>query len=142
MNPPPSPLPSSFLEEGRQTDTVSVDSAKASAQTVPGARPEKSATTIWYWRADYDNDATRFELKVWGRYDLTDKYDRESLVKEAAHDYHREHDGWEAAWPLEIGIAASEDGPELARFRVDRDVEPVFTARAMNGLFAMTGQNK
>ena len=88
-----------------------------------------SKTQVWYARTDYGTEY-RHELTVQGRYDLTDKWDRESLIKDCADDYHSNHDGWEAAWPITFALFATEEGPEVARFDVERDVEPVFYARA------------
>jgi hypothetical protein len=52
----------------------------------------------------------------------------DTLAAEAAEDYHSNHDGWESSWPLEITVADI-DGKVIGTFSVDRDVEPVFSAR-------------
>jgi hypothetical protein len=52
-------------------------------------------------------------------------------AQEAAGDYHHAHDGWEANWPLEFALHETENGPEIARFEVHREVEPVFYATAI-----------
>lgn len=49
-------------------------------------------------------------------------------AEDAASDYHSNHDGWESHWPLTFVIYESEAGPELARFSVDREAAPQFTA--------------
>ena len=86
------------------------------------------STTFWYGRVD-PGYVNRYELTVEGRYDLADKFDLASLAKRAADDYHSNHDGWEASWPISFAITTSEDGDELARFEIERDVEPVFYVR-------------
>lgn len=55
--------------------------------------------------------------------------DGEMLAEEAAADYHSEHDGWEAKWPLTINIHDGDGGPVVASFSVDREYEPVFSAQ-------------
>ncbi len=89
--------------------------------------------TFWYGRAE-DGYESRHELTVRGAYDLSDDFDLSMLVKDAARDYHSNHDGWEASWPCVLTLAATKEGPELARFTVDCDVEPVFYARRTAGV--------
>lgn len=48
---------------------------------------------------------------------------------DAAMDFHSNHDGWEAHWPLTFAIFATEDGAELGRCEVERELEPSFHAR-------------
>lgn len=50
------------------------------------------------------------------------------VAEEAAKNYFEEHDGWEASWPLTISLHIEEGGPEVARFVVELEAEPVFTA--------------
>lgn len=50
------------------------------------------------------------------------------IAEDAAEDYHGNHDGWEATWPVVIHVYETEDGPEVARYEVERESEPVFTA--------------
>ena len=54
--------------------------------------------------------------------------DAEDWAVEAAEDYHGNHDGWEAHWPLTFAIYETEDGPEIARFLVERETVPQFHA--------------
>lgn len=54
--------------------------------------------------------------------------DLDMVAEDAADDYHSNHDGWEAAWPKVFAIHETEDGPELARFEVQRDFAPTFSA--------------
>ena len=51
------------------------------------------------------------------------------IAKEAANDWHYNHDGWEhSSWPVEFKLC-DEKEKVLGTFSVDRDVEPVFSAR-------------
>jgi hypothetical protein len=90
--------------------------------------------SFWYGRVDPGYGRYRYEMRLPVRIDLTDPHDLSDLAELAADDFHSNHDGWEASWPITFGIAATEDGPELARFEVDRDVEPVFSATAVAGV--------
>jgi len=60
-----------------------------------------------------------------------DEFDYEMLAQTAAKDYHRNHDGWESSWPVDMVIYAfsdAEDGKELWRGEVDREAVPSFRA--------------
>lgn len=60
---------------------------------------------------------------------IDDEYMLESLVRNAAKDYHFNHGGWEySSWPIEFRLY-DESGKVLGTFSVDRDIEPVFSAR-------------
>ncbi|MGY6251520.1 hypothetical protein ACXIUS_28985 [Bosea thiooxidans] len=48
------------------------------------------------------------------------------VATDLAEDYHHNHDGWEASWPLELRIY--KDAAEVARFSVEREIQPVFYA--------------
>ena len=53
-------------------------------------------------------------------------------AQECAEDYHHNHDGWELqSWPYTFALRAKEDGPIVARFAVDRESEPRFSATAL-----------
>lgn len=57
-----------------------------------------------------------------------DEIDR-LVAQECADDYHHNHDGWECqSWPYTFALRESEDGPIVARFTVDREAVPSFTA--------------
>jgi len=91
------------------------------------------------------------------RYELTSKHaanwdrdcdsdaDLEFLAEEAAADFHSEHDGWESSWPLTITLYDGKEGPELGRFAVEREYEPLFSAQsiapASNGTASQTNNN-
>ncbi len=48
------------------------------------------------------------------------------IADELAEDYNDNHDGWEASWPLELRIYG--DGQEVARFEVEKEMVPSFSA--------------
>jgi hypothetical protein len=54
--------------------------------------------------------------------------DPDYLAEECAENYHHEHDGWEADWPLTFVLYETKDGPERARMSVDCKPVPWFTA--------------
>lgn len=63
------------------------------------------------------------------RYEATcNSADRELQAEIAAEDYHGNHDGWEARWPRTFVLFDSPDGPEVARFTVEREYDPQFYA--------------
>lgn len=63
------------------------------------------------------------------RYDcFTVFHDPDDMAVDAAEDYHSNHDGWEARWPLTFAIYETEYGPEVGRFTVEREYEPQFSA--------------
>lgn len=48
------------------------------------------------------------------------------IAQDAADNYHSNHDGWEARWPLKITVEL-QNGSERT-FEVERDMEPAFYA--------------
>lgn len=54
--------------------------------------------------------------------------DLDLVAEEAADDYHSDHGGWEASWPKVFCIHETQDGPEIARFEVERDFTTTFSA--------------
>lgn len=51
----------------------------------------------------------------------------EYIAEDCAEDYHSNHDGWEARWPLTFTIA-TEDETILGTFEVEREARPQFYA--------------
>ena len=80
-----------------------------------------SKHTIWY-RCITLSEESFFELQT-----TQDDFDR-WMVEEVAADYHRNHDGWDASWPLEFTLHKTKGGPEIGRFEVEREAKPVFYA--------------
>lgn len=79
---------------------------------------------IKYWLPDHgmsEDDAFSCEVNAY--------LDADMKAEEAAEDYHDNHDGWEANWPLTIKIADSES--HLGTFEVDREARPYFSAREL-----------
>lgn len=86
-----------------------------------------SKQTLWYRCVDHC-DESFYSCET--TENLDDPHSYRWAVTKAAKDYHSNHDGWESNWPLVFSLHKTEGGPELARFLVDRDVEPVFYAGA------------
>ncbi len=80
------------------------------------------------------NLGEKYPIKEYTAYGFVDRdflgayEDPESVAELAAYDYHSRHDGWESGWPLDITLF-TETEDCLGTFSVDRDVEPVFSAR-------------
>lgn len=78
-----------------------------------------SKVTFWY---SVDGE-TRYELPTFPGTDPSDR------AVDAAEDYHGNHDGWESSWPLVLTLYGSEEGPAVAKFEVERESVPHFSAR-------------
>lgn len=84
---------------------------------------------LWYSVNDDDSEY-RFCVKYTpSASSIKDDLDKEMAANHCAEDFHSNHDGWEAVWPLDITLYESEDGPSIAKFEVDREAEPVFYVR-------------
>lgn len=57
----------------------------------------------------------------------------EYLAEDCAEDYHSNHDGWEAYWPLTITLAR-EDETIIGTFSVEREHKPEFFATCIKSL--------
>lgn len=101
-----------------------------------------------------DRRIFKYKYAVHDTNDLTDPEDRFDLVshcdaenswsedarrwscqlvaKEAAQDFHSNHDGWEHSFPITLSIFRT-DGVPLGVFEVEREVVPAFHAREVNG---------
>lgn len=75
--------------------------------------------SFWY---SFDDGVTRYCLRVHAGSTESD------CAVAAGEDYHTNHDGWEARWPKVVRLFSTEDGPEVARFEIERDTMPVFYA--------------
>jgi hypothetical protein len=51
-------------------------------------------------------------------------------AESAAENWHYLR-GWEYSWPLTFVLYRSKDGPEIARFEIDRETIPHFVPRAL-----------
>lgn len=84
-------------------------------------------TVIWYSSSDEDGP-TRYQLTLRGPYNITRPIEQSDIAQQCADDFHHNHDGWECHWPRDITLYATEDGPPLASFEVDREAVPLFYA--------------
>jgi hypothetical protein len=86
-----------------------------------------SLRTVWYTVIDHDPDY-RFRAELKWSCDFETPWEISMAAEDCADDYHSRHDGWESSWPLVFALYREEDGPELARFDIDREAVPQFTA--------------
>ena len=78
---------------------------------------------IWYTVPDHDEESRySCDVPMWAE-------DRDDQAEECAEHYHDQCDGARDEWPLTFVIHDSEDGPEVARFKVERVLTPMFSAR-------------
>jgi hypothetical protein len=54
------------------------------------------------------------------------------MAEECAQSYH-DYGGWEEKWPVIITLYESMEGPEIARYRVEREYDPIFYAEQIEG---------
>lgn len=85
------------------------------------------STTVFYTPTD-DDGAHRHKVVLDADYDLEDGTWNDSIAEQCADDWHSNHDGWEAQWPRVFVLYADKEGPELARFEVERETVPHFMA--------------
>lgn len=89
----------------------------------------KRKQSFWYSVVEDGPDAERYEHK--GNWFIPRPREARMAAEEAAEDYWQNHDGWESTWPLTFALYETEDGPELHRFRVEEESEPVFSAYSL-----------
>lgn len=77
--------------------------------------------TIFY---SIDDDNHSYPLET--NWDIHE--DGEYAAQDAAEDYHSNHDGWEASWPVDVSLRETKDGPVIATYQVEREYEPQFSA--------------
>lgn len=75
----------------------------------------------------YDDEAGVDELEPDYSFESCwDADDLEWLAEDAANDYHSNHDGWEASWPVKFAIF---DGDTvLGKFEIELEFQPSFSA--------------
>lgn len=81
--------------------------------------------SVWYSCEEDASDA-RYELRT--IHGLRDDDQRDEVAEEAATDYHNQHDGARDHWPRTFVLFDSKDGPEVARYHVEREFDPSFLA--------------
>lgn len=88
------------------------------------------STRVWYSR----DNGYRHDFEIQANVDMARAEDTllADVAEECAEDFHSNHDGWEATWPLTLRLYASEDGREVGRFEIDREAQPVFFVRAVS----------
>ena len=75
-----------------------------------------------FYAVDGEGFDNSFEMETnWTRYRA------HYIAEEAAKQYHQNHDGWEATWPLDFEIFL-ENGESLGIYTVEREYEPFFSA--------------
>jgi hypothetical protein len=83
--------------------------------------------TVWYSVGDHEC-ASRHPISAWPTADLSESGDAKLVAQDAAEDFHANHDGWEAVWPVVINLHEAEDGPSVCRLEVERESVPEFIA--------------
>lgn len=71
-------------------------------------------------------DATRYPLET--TWFTPRPREAQAAAEEAAEDYHNNHDGFEAKWPLTVVFYETEEGPEMSRWLVEMEHVPSFSA--------------
>lgn len=69
-------------------------------------------------------DRGLFSFELGGLWDVRDESYHDLLITEAAKDFHSNHDGWEAGWPLVFNL--HEPGSEskvIAQYKIDQEWE-------------------
>ncbi len=90
----------------------------------------------FYWIPGYgetEDDARGIGLNDWEN----DPSDARGAAQRAAEHFHAHGSGWEATWPVEIGVVRGQEPGEV--FSVDRDLEPVFTASKLRHVAGKVG---
>jgi len=84
--------------------------------------------TIHYRVIDHGGESF-YHIDLPTAYDPTRPMEQIGIAKRCAEDYHANHNGWDSSWPLTFALHTDEDGPEIARLTVEREMEPEFYAR-------------
>lgn len=97
-----------------------------------------SKRTYWYSANECSH---RYAVEsIW---DCENEVEHTCIAGDAADDYHSEHDGWEASWPIVFELFDAEDAATpFARCEVDREYEPAFFATRLQGKEQEAGDAK
>lgn len=89
----------------------------------------ENVTKVVYSRAPGPDgeDVAKHTIIVQGLYDISDEMDRKLLMQEAAADFHYNRDGWDADWPITFAMYEGDNGPEIARYEIERESRPSFS---------------
>lgn len=82
------------------------------------------APKIWYMTGQHGP----YSIDVLSTADIHRPLEQQDIAEQCAEDFHSNHDGWEVVWPREFVLYETEDGPTLARFEVDMEARPEFSA--------------
>jgi len=85
----------------------------------------ENSTMVYYSVPDAGGDE-RYSVEVFGIYDISDEMDRKMLMQDAAEDFHHNRYGVECSWPLVFALHETEEGPEVARYSIERETVPSF----------------
>ena len=95
--------------------------------------------TIHYSLPDCDEtETTAFELP--GEWCVDRPIEQHQIAEECAKNHFHQHDGRESSWPVIIALHDGENGPELCRFSVEQEAEPVFYATSIQLLDERTAR--
>lgn len=100
-------------------EQISDLAADLTEETAP-ATPDNPGT-IYY---KVNDDPGLIPLKT----DFDIEVDGDFLATEAAQDYFNNHDGWEAHWPVTIGLYRTTYTERVAAFTTHMNMTPVFSA--------------
>ena len=82
---------------------------------------------VWYSSSD-EEDPVRYSTEVPTPTDITRPIEQRQVAEECADHFHSWRGGLFAQWPRDITLYATEDGPPLASFMVERKMVPEFYA--------------
>lgn len=80
-----------------------------------------SERATWRWDTDDDDCGEPVEITVPTWFRVHD------VAEDAAEQFHANHDGWEAAWPVVFRLYPP-GSDTFVRVKVERDYEPTFSA--------------
>ena len=86
--------------------------------------------TTLYYNPRGDDTGHRHTVTLEADYDLNDGTWNDSVAEQCAEDWHTNKDGWEGDWPRLFSLYRDKTGPAFARFEVDRECVPQFSASA------------
>lgn len=84
--------------------------------------------TTLYYNPRGDDTGHRHQANLDGDYDIEDEYNCEVAAELCAKHWHDERDGLEGEWPRVFSLYRDKTGPAFARFEVQREYEPQFSA--------------
>jgi len=115
-------------------DSIELSSAQRRTASPPKASGQRILSHEWTipkgikMNLTYTIDDSNQEFEYYYDGGLTPEGNVEKvfMLQECAEDYHCNHDGWEASWPLTIKVSIG--GKPYCKGDVERESEPVFYA--------------